>query len=134
MKFRASINGNWRVIDTSPFRAIDVPKDVTPTILLPHGMRNSQQSLEELVHECLHAAYYYSPEKKVEIAGGKIAERLWGLGLRLKLLHNPRNTKVPMKLVREMDYALYTLAGITKEQVAKDLSKVLWRSGWRFKT
>jgi len=97
-------------------------------------MRNSQQSLEELVHECLHAAYYYSPEKKVEVAAGKIAERLWGLGLRLKLLRNPRNTKVPRKLVREMDYALYTLAGITKERVAKDLSKVLWRSGWGLKT
>lgn len=130
MRFKVVINGNWRIVDTEPFRAIDVPEGMFPTIFLPHGIRNSKQSLEEIIHETLHAAHYYSPEDKVTKIALEAAERLWESGLRLSLLKQHRQTKPPVRLIKEINYVLYTIGGSSKEKVANDISKVLWKIGW----
>lgn len=66
----------------------DHPSTPGKEIRVRKGM-SEQDTLETIVHECLHAADWHRSEPWVEEVGRDVARLLWRLGYRRKELDDP---------------------------------------------
>jgi len=62
---------------------IDPPETVGKTIRVLSGLKG-QEKLEIIIHESLHAAFWFLDEEYVHTFAEDIAKVLWDLGLRWK--------------------------------------------------
>ena len=61
----------------------DSPTGARPTLTV-YADLNSQEGLETVIHESLHACFWAKTEEKVSQTAKDVARFLWRLGFRLK--------------------------------------------------
>ena len=82
---RAYISGKHYTIDTGRADGYcDDPSKDGRQILIPNSVRNTQRSLEVLIHEVLHASQWSASEAKVERTARDLSRILWRLKWRQK--------------------------------------------------
>jgi len=82
---RARFNGVYYALSLAPIVGwCDSPVDPIPTLVIPGGVHGNFVTLENLLHEAIHACTPNLSEEQVTVMARDTARFLWRIGYRLK--------------------------------------------------